>query len=202
MGSSSNYAIFLLRTGLLAEFLAQGGGGVMVVVLEEFDKVRDVGKGTLGAYLRDGLLAGGQQDLCQMEALSNQPTMWWCAELCPKLLLECCERAVGLLGKLFDGDVVEDVVIDRLYKLCLVAIGTRDKATAQAVILTREDYQHQLRELHLLVDFVVAEGLKAEVTTYGVEELRQHLGRSGDDKIVMTASFAEVITLRADGISS
>jgi hypothetical protein len=32
------------------------------VALEEFDEVRDVGKGTLGAYLGDGHTAGGEKD--------------------------------------------------------------------------------------------------------------------------------------------
>ena len=90
MGSSSNYAIFLLRTGLLAEFLAQGSGGVMVVVLEEFDKVRDIGKGAVGTYLGDCFGGGEQKHLCSFEALSNKPLMGRGIELAIELLLKRC----------------------------------------------------------------------------------------------------------------
>ena len=97
-------------------------------------------------------------------------------------------------------NVIEDVVIDRLYKLRLVAVGAHNKATTQAVILARKDYQHQLRELELLADTVISKCLKSKIAIYRVEELREHIGRLCDDKVMVAALLALVVALRTDGV--
>ena len=65
--------------------------GDIVSALEEFDKVRDIGKGAVGAYLGDCFGGGEQKHLCSFEALSDKPLMRRGVELAIELLFERCE---------------------------------------------------------------------------------------------------------------
>ena len=64
--------------------------GDVVSALEEFDKVRDIGKGAVGTYLGDCFGGGEQKHLCPFEALCNKPLMGRGVELAIELLLKRC----------------------------------------------------------------------------------------------------------------
>ena len=159
----------------------------MVVVFEEFDEVGDVCKGAFRADFRDGLLGCGQKNFCKVQSLLNKPAVGRGVKLGPELLLKGGQGAVCLLGELFDRDIGKNIIINRLNKLRPVSICTRYKSVFQAVIITRENYKHKLREFHLLADSMVAEALESKISTHRVEELRKHIGRRYDDKIMMSA---------------
>ena len=91
--------------------------GYRILLLEEFYEVRCVRKSALVTNLRDRFVGRNQQQPRVHQALAYIPLVRRHLEVSLELLFERRERPIANLGELFDGDVLEHVVIDNLLKV-------------------------------------------------------------------------------------
>ena len=93
-----------------------GGGRHLILLLEEFDEMRRVGERAFVADFGDGLRGGDQQQARVHQPLTDVPLVGRHLEMAAELFLERGERTVGEFRKLFDRNVLEDVVVDDLFE--------------------------------------------------------------------------------------
>ena len=74
--------------GIELSSVAEGSRCSVEALFEEFYKVRNICKGTLGTYLRHCKACRGEEYAGSIKSLCDNPFMWRSIEYAPKLLLE------------------------------------------------------------------------------------------------------------------
>ena len=98
------------------------------------------------------------------QALAYIPLVRRHLEVSLELLFERRERPIANLGELFDGDILEHVVIDNLLEVATGNVHIAQQLTLQTTISVRDYQIEQLCEFYILGGLVVTEQLLAQVT--------------------------------------
>ena len=171
-----------------------------VLLLEELDEVRRVGEGALHAYLRDGLRGRDEQQPRVHQPLADVPLVGRHLEVAPELLLERGERAVGQPRQLLDGDILEDVVVDRLFEVLLGRVDVAQQLALDAAVLVRGDEVNQLRHLDALGGLVLQEALVAQVVVRVDEKVAQRAPCGHGDVGAVVAVFARMVVRDVESV--
>ena len=113
---------------------------ILVALLEEFYKVRYVGKAALGTHLRYGEVCRREHNLGSVESLSDNPVVGRRVEESLKLLLEGGKRTISQRRQSVYRYIVENVFVDGVYEVACGDIGRPQKLLSYAIILA-DHYQ-------------------------------------------------------------
>ena len=111
-----------------------GCRGHLVLLLEEFDEVRRVGKGAFITDFGDGFRRRNEQQARMHQPLPDVPLVWRHLEMAAELFLERGQRTVGEFGELLDRNVLEDMVVDGLFEILPGAVDIAQQLAFDAAV--------------------------------------------------------------------
>ena len=111
--------LFQNRRDPLYMLMAILGRGQTILLFEQFDKMRRIGKIALQTNLRHRLVRRNQQQPRMHQTLTNKPFMWRLVKMSTKFLLERSETPMTFLRQILHRNILENMLHDDLFKVLL-----------------------------------------------------------------------------------